>query len=233
MKHRVQTSESFLIGAVLALSGGFMDAYSYLCRGEVFANAQTGNLLLLGVSLASGQWATALHYVCPIAAFVVGIALSDILRRHAAPIVSFHYGAQNHNELKSLLRKSAALLSCFAVLMCLAGETLNRPLSVIFVGYDAQLLEITAHAFTIFSVSFLCFGFVIFGSSFFTALGNGFVSAAISFLRTMVFQIAAVLIFPLFWGLDGIWWSIVAAEVVAFTVTLLFLGGNRKKYGYI
>lgn len=151
----------------------------------------------------------------------------------AAPIVSFHYGAQNRNELKSLLRKSAALLSCFAVLMCLAGETLNRPLSVIFVGYDAQLLEITAHAFTIFSVSFLCSGFVIFGSSFFTALGNGFVSAAISFLRTMVFQIAAVLIFPLFWGLDGIWWSIVAAEAVAFTVTLLFLGGNRKKYGYI
>ena len=74
---------------------------------------------------------------------------------------------------------------------------------------------------------------MIFGSSFFTALGNGFVSAAISFLRTMVFQIAAVLIFPLFWGLDGIWWSIVAAEAVAFTVTLLFLGGNRKKYGYI
>ncbi len=151
----------------------------------------------------------------------------------AAPIVSFHYGAQNRNELKSLLRKSAALLSCFAVLMCLAGETLSRPLSVIFVGYDAQLLEITAHAFTIFSVSFLCSGFVIFGSSFFTALGNGFFSAAISFLRTMVFQIAAVLIFPLFWGLDGIWWSIVAAEAAAFTVTLLFLGGNRKKYGYI
>lgn len=151
----------------------------------------------------------------------------------AAPIVSFHYGAQNRNELKSLLRKSAALLSCFAVLMCLAGETLSRPLSVIFVGYDAQLLEITAHAFTIFSVSFLCSGFVIFGSSFFTALGNGFVSAAISFLHTMVFQIAAVLIFPRFWGLDGIWWSIVAAEAAAFTVTLLFLGGNRKKYGYI
>lgn len=91
MKHRVQTSESFLIGAVLALSGGFMDAYSYLCRGEVFANAQTGNLLLLGVSLASGQWATALHYVCPIAAFVVGIALSDILRRHVAPKTQLHW----------------------------------------------------------------------------------------------------------------------------------------------
>lgn len=150
-----------------------------------------------------------------------------------APIVSFHYGAQNRTELKSLLKKSAVLLGCFAVLMCLAGETLSRPLSSIFVGYDAQLLEITVHAFAIFSLSFLCSGFVIFGSSFFTALNNGFVSAAISFLRTLVFQIAAVLIFPLFWELDGIWWSIVAAEVMALIVTFLFLIGKRKKYGYL
>ncbi len=151
----------------------------------------------------------------------------------AAPIVSFHYGAQNRIELKSLLKKSAALLGCFAIFMCLAGETLSRPLSVIFAGYDAQLLEITVHAFAIFSLSFLCSGFVIFGSSFFTALGNGFISAAISFLRTLVFQIAAVLIFPLFLGLDGIWWSMVAAETAAVLVTLLFIFGNRRKYGYI
>lgn len=150
-----------------------------------------------------------------------------------APIVSFHYGAKNRGELKSLLKKSAVLLGCFAVFMCLAGETLSQPLSIVFVGYDAQLLEITAHAFSVFSVSFLFAGFVVFGSSFFTALNNGFISASVSFLRTLVFQIAAVLIFPLFWGLDGIWWSIVAAEAAAFFVTLLFLYGNRKKYGYI
>lgn len=151
----------------------------------------------------------------------------------AAPIVSFHYGAQNHAELKSLLKRSAVLLGSFAVLMCLAGELLGRPLSVIFVGYDAELLDLTAHAFSIFSLSFLLSGFVIFGSSFFTALNNGFVSAAISFVRTLLFQIAAVLIFPLIFGVDGIWWSIPAAEVMAFLVTLLFLVGNRKKYGYM
>lgn len=151
----------------------------------------------------------------------------------AAPIVSFHYGAQNHAELKSLLKKSAILLGSFAVLMCLAGELLGRPFSVIFVGYDAELLDLTAHAFSIFSLSFLLSGFVIFGSSFFTALNNGFVSAAISFVRTLLFQVAAVLIFPLIFGVDGIWWSIPAAEVMAFLVTLLFLVGNRKKYGYM
>lgn len=150
-----------------------------------------------------------------------------------APIVSFHYGAQNRAELKSLLKRSTVLLGSFAVLMCLASELLGRPLSIIFVGYDAELLDLTAHAFSIFSLSFLLSGFVIFGSSFFTALNNGFVSAAISFVRTLLFQIAAVLIFPLIFGVDGIWWSIPAAEVMAFLVTLLFLVGNRKKYGYM
>lgn len=150
-----------------------------------------------------------------------------------APIVSFHYGAQNRAELKSLLQRSTVLLGSFAVLMCLASELLGRPLSIIFVGYDAELLDLTAHAFSIFSLSFLLSGFVIFGSSFFTALNNGFVSAAISFVRTLLFQIAAVLIFPLIFGVDGIWWSIPAAEVMAFLVTLLFLVGNRKKYGYM
>lgn len=150
-----------------------------------------------------------------------------------APIVSFHFGAQNRKELKSLLQKSAVLLCAFAVLMCLIGELLGSPLSVIFVGYDAKLLNLTAHAFSIFSLSFLLSGFVIFGSSFFTALNNGFVSAAISFVRTLLFQVAAVLLFPLLFGVDGIWWSIVAAEAAAFLITLLFLVGNRKKYGYM
>lgn len=150
-----------------------------------------------------------------------------------APIVSFHFGAQNRKELKSLLQKSAVLLCAFSVLMCLIGELLGSPLSVIFVGYDAELLDLTVHAFSIFSLSFLLSGFVIFGSSFFTALNNGFVSAAISFVRTLLFQVAAVLLFPLLFGVDSIWWSIVAAEAAAFLITLLFLVGNRKKYGYM
>ena len=95
-----------------------------------------------------------------------------------------------------------------------------------------MLLGMTIHAFAIFSISFLFSGFNIFGSSFFTALNDGLTSALISFLRTLVFQIAAVIIFPVLWGLDGIWWSIVAAEVMAIFITLLLLVVKRKKYHY-
>ena len=150
----------------------------------------------------------------------------------SAPIISYNYGAGNKAELKSLLKTSAAFTAVCALIMFAAGELLSKPLSLLFVGYDKELHGITAHAFSIFSFSFLLSGFAIFGSSFFTALNDGFTSAAISFLRTLVFQIADVLIFPLFFKLDGIWFSIVAAEIMAVCVTLLFLAIKRKKYGY-
>lgn len=150
-----------------------------------------------------------------------------------APVVGYHYGAQNHDELKSLLRKSACVIGGSSLLMCLAGEFLGMPLSVLFVGYDEELLGMTAHAFAIFSFSFLFSGIAIFGSGFFTALGDGLTSAMISFLRTLVFQIAAVLIFPVFWELDGIWFSIVFAELMADVVTVLFLLGKKKRYHYL
>ncbi len=146
-----------------------------------------------------------------------------------APVVGYHYGAGNREELKNLLRRSALLIGGFSVLMCLAGETLGRPLSLLFVGYDPALLDMTVHAFAIFSIAFLFSGFAIFGSSFFTALNDGLTSALISFLRTLVFQCAAVLLFSALWGLNGIWWSIVAAEVMAVAVTLCFLVGKRKQ----
>ena len=149
-----------------------------------------------------------------------------------APIISYHHGAGNHGELKGLLKKSLFLIGIFSLLMLIAGQTLARPLSLLFAGYDESLLAITVRAFTIFSFSFLCSGMAIFGSSFFTALGNGIVSALISFLRTFVFQCSTVLIFPLFWQLDGIWLSTVAAEILAAAVTALFLLGKRKKYHY-
>ncbi len=149
-----------------------------------------------------------------------------------APAVSYHYGAQNHGELRGLRRKSLAVTAVFAAAMFAAAQLLGRPLSLLFVGYDQGLLEMTAHAFSIFSFSFLFSGFSIFGSSFFTALNNGLVSAAISFLRTLVFQVSAVLIFPLVWKLDGVWASIAAAEVMAVAVTAAFLWGMRKKYQY-
>lgn len=149
-----------------------------------------------------------------------------------APIIGYHYGAKNHNELKGLLKKSFKLIGIFAIVMFIFALLLSMPLSFIFVGYDKNLFELTVHAFSIFSFSFLFSGYSIFGSSFFTALNNGLTSAAISFLRTLIFQIAAVLILPLFLGLDGIWISIVAAEVMAIIVTFLFIKINRKKYNY-
>ena len=149
-----------------------------------------------------------------------------------APVIGYHYGAGNHEELKGLLKKSLVLIGIFSVGMVALAEGLARPLALIFVGYDPELLDMTLRGFLVYSFSFLFAGLAIYGSSFFTALGNGLVSALISFLRTMVFQVAAVLIFPLIWGLDGIWFSIVAAELVAALVTVAFLVGKRKKYHY-
>ena len=149
-----------------------------------------------------------------------------------APVTGYHYGAGNQEELKGLLKKSLVLIGVFSVGMVALAESLARPLALIFVGYDQELLAMTLRGFLVYSFSFLFAGVAIFGSSFFTALGNGLVSALISFLRTLVFQVAAVLIFPLIWGLDGIWFSIVAAEMVAALVTALFLVGKRRKYRY-
>ena len=149
-----------------------------------------------------------------------------------APIVSYHYGAQNREELKSLLRKAIFIVAIAALCMFAAGELLAAPLSRLFVAYDEELLQMTTHAFAIFSFSFLFSGFAINGSSFFTALNDGLTSALISFLRTLVFQVAAVLLFPLLWGLDGIWFSIVAAELMAVLATIFFLLKKQKKYGY-
>lgn len=149
-----------------------------------------------------------------------------------APVISYHFGAENHNELQAILRKSFVILCTCALAMFGAGELLAKPLSKLFVGYDRRLMEITVRGFSIYAFSFLFSGVSIFGSSFFTALNDGVVSALISFLRTLVFQVLAVLVFPLFWGLDGIWLSIVGAEAMALVVTLLFLLGKQKKYHY-
>lgn len=149
-----------------------------------------------------------------------------------APIIGYQYGSGNHAELKNLLKRSLVIISIVSVCMFGLGEVLAKPLTHIFVGYDKTLLVITLRAFFIFSFSFLFAGLSIFGSSFFTALNNGLVSALISFLRTLVFQLAAVLIFPLIWELDGIWASIIAAECLSAIVTVLFLIRMRKKYHY-
>lgn len=151
----------------------------------------------------------------------------------SAPVIGFHYGAGNYGELKGLLKRSVGIIAVFSVLMVGLSFLLSAPLSSLFVGYDKDLFELTKQGFNIFSLSFLFMGMAIFGSGFFTALNDGLTSAAISFLRTVVFQVAAVLIFPLLWGIDGIWWSIVAAEFAAVAVFVIFLFVKKKKYHYM
>lgn len=149
-----------------------------------------------------------------------------------APVIGYHYGAKNNAELKSLLKRSLCMIGACALAMMAAGEGMARPLSQIFVSYDPDLFDMTRHAFAIFSISFLFCGFSIYGSSFFTALNDGLTSALISFMRTILFQVAAVLILPLIWQLDGIWFSIIVAEVMSVAVTIFFLIRKQKRYGY-
>ena len=149
-----------------------------------------------------------------------------------APVISFHFGAKNHDELKSLLKKSMVITSVFAVSMFALSEILASPLSHTFVGYDAELTKLTLRGFLIFSFSFLFAGYAIFCSAFFTALNDGLTSAIISFMRSFIFQIAAVIILPIFWGVDGIWISIIVAEFMAVAISLIFLYAKRKKYNY-
>ena len=150
----------------------------------------------------------------------------------AAPVIGYHYGAQNHDELKGLLRKSLVILGVMSLGLIALAEALAAPLSHIFVGHDPALYEMTKIAFMICSLIFLLCGFSIFGSSFFTALNNGLVSAAISFIRTMVCQVAAVLILPIFFDLYGIWWSVVVAELASAFLTAICIIKFRKRYHY-
>jgi Na+-driven multidrug efflux pump len=149
-----------------------------------------------------------------------------------APLIGFNFGAQNKAELKNLFRKCLVVVGALSLAMLILGETLARPLSMIFVSYNEGILEMTVRGFRIFSFQFLFCGLAIFGSGFFTALNNGLISALISFLRTLVFQIGAVLLLPLALGLDGIWASVIVAEFAAAGLSVIFILANKKKYGY-
>ncbi len=149
-----------------------------------------------------------------------------------APIIGYHYGAQNHDELKGLLKKSLIMIGCFGIVMVIAAEALASPLSKIFVSYDKELLDLTVSGFRIFALSFLFMGYAIFGSGFFTALNDGLTSAIISFLRTLVFQVAAIMILPVFFDINGVWLSIIAAEFMACVLSGMFIVLKRGKYKY-
>lgn len=149
-----------------------------------------------------------------------------------APIIGYNYGAGNHSELKNLLKRSLWIIGICSVAMVFAAEILARPLATMYVGYDIELFELTLRGFNIYSLAFLFAGMAIFGSSFFTALNNGLISALLSFLRTIVFEVSGVFLIPMIFGIDGIWMAIVVANGLAAVVTILFLLANRKRYHY-
>ncbi len=149
-----------------------------------------------------------------------------------APVIGYHDGAQNHAELKGLLRKSIIMIGGFSVFMVLAAEVLAIPLAKIFVGYDTQLMALTVSGFRIFALSFFFMGYAIFCSSFFTALNDGVTSAIISIFRTLVFQVGAVILLPLIFDINGVWISIIVAELMAVVFSVLFLILKRNKYHY-
>ncbi|WP_165059904.1 MATE family efflux transporter [Adlercreutzia sp. ZJ154] len=150
----------------------------------------------------------------------------------SAPLMSYQYGAKNKIEMKSLLKKGLIYTGVGGVLMFVAGQLLAGLIVDVFVGYDAELRDFTVHGFRIYAIAFLLMGFSMYGSSFFTALNNGVVSAAISFLRTLVFETSAVIFLPMVLGIDGIWLSVSVAELAALVVTVAFMLGFGPKYGY-
>ncbi len=151
----------------------------------------------------------------------------------SSPIVSYHYGAKNEDELKSLFRKSLTLVGIAGICLITLALVFARPLASIFVGYDADLLDLTSHGFRLYSLAFLFIGFNIYGSAFFTALNNGLISAIIAFSRMLVFETLSVLILPMILGINGIWFAVVIADILALVVTTTFLVKFRHRYHYI
>ncbi len=149
-----------------------------------------------------------------------------------APAISYHYGANDHAELKSLLRKSLYLCCIAGVSMVILGELLCVPLADVFVSYDSELRSLTISGFRVFALSFVFIGFGIFSSGFFTALNDGVTSAIISFVRAMIFECASVMLLPLVWGINGVWISVIVSELLAVLLGVMFLITKKKKYQY-
>ena len=191
----------------------------------------TGILYNLQLMKYAGEDGVAAYGVVMYAAFIfLGIFVG--YSTGSAPVMGYHYGAQNHAEMKNVLKKSLTLLAASAVVLTALAMLFARTLSKIFVGYDANLLEMTTHAFIICSIPFLFMWFNIYTSSFFTALNDGAVSAAISFMRALVLPVICILALPAIWQLDGVWYSMVASELLGVFVSLWFMLRKRKKYHY-
>lgn len=182
------------------------------------------------IKLAGQNGVSAYGVIMYVNMFFVAIYLGYSIG--SAPIVAYHYGAENTDELKGLLKKSLRIIFTAALFITVLAQILAPVLSSIFVGYDKELYKLTEHGFRIYAISFMLVGFNIYASSFFTALNNGLISALISFGRTLVFQILSVLILPIFFDINGIWSSIVVAEVLALVLSAVCFIKFRKKYHY-
>lgn len=150
-----------------------------------------------------------------------------------APLIGYNHGAQNTNELKNIFKKSMLLMGIFGVCMTVLALALSEPIAKLFVGYDQTVFAMTKNAFRLYSFSFVFSGYSIFASSMFTAFGDGLVSAIISVMRTIVFQLLTVLVLPIFFGVTGVWISMLVAEILAMLVAGVFCLTKRKKYHYL
>lgn len=191
----------------------------------------TGILYNLQLMKYAGEDGVAAYGVVMYAAFIF-LGVFAGYSSGSSPIMGYHYGAQNHQEMKNVLKKSLKLLGGAAVVLTALAMLGSRTLASIFVGYDAELLDLTARAFVICAIPFLFMWFNIYTSAFFTALNDGAVSAAISFMRALVLPVICILALPAIWQLDGVWFSLVASEVLGLLVSIGFMLGMRKKYRY-
>ena len=206
--------------------------FSAKALGKACANGSSELMTNLSASLVSALYNLQLMKLIGadgVAAYGVLMYVGFIF---AAVFIGYHYGAENHDELKNLFRKSITMLAIAGVAMFASAQLMATPLAKTFVGYDASLMELTEHALKLYAFSFLLCGFNIFSSAFFTALNNGAISAAISFLRTLVFQVFAVLVLPMVLDIDGIWYALVFAEAAALLVSAALLVKNRNRYHY-
>lgn len=191
----------------------------------------TGVLYNFQLMKYAGENGVAAYGVVMYAAFIF-LGIFNGYSQGSTPIVGYHYGAQNYKEIKSILKRSLIMLGSAAVLLTASAVLLARSIASVFVGYDVELLNMTAHAFVICAIPFLVMWFNMYTSSFFTALNNGAVSAAISFVRTLVFPVICIMVMPMIWKLDGVWYSLVSSEILSVFVSLSFLLGKRKFYKY-
>ena len=191
----------------------------------------TGMLYNLQLMNYAGEDGVAAYGVVMYAAFIF-LGVFSGYSQGSSPIMGFHYGAQNHTEMKNILKKSIGILSVAAVILTAIAMLFARSICSVFVGYDDSLLDMTTRAFLICATPFLVMWFNIYTSAFFTALNNGPVSAAISFMRSLILPVICTIVMPMIWGLDGIWYSLAGSEILSIAVSMTFLLGMRKKYAY-